>query len=599
MPLLRRDRKTARSSERSSRPTGEAGAVQPARVNRRRLFGLLLLAVVPYLAALGHPFAYDDYAQVVRNGLVRSLDPRPVFAIGSVTHGTVEWYRPLAIYSLALNYATTELEPWSYRLVNLALHAANTALVLSIGRVIGTAAGAAAALFAVHAVHSEAVIPAFGRADLLSTLFVLLAWRITLGSRSGPGTAAAAAVLLFAGLLSKENAFALFPVVVASDLAVRTPRAPFAERLRGLLRERWPLYAALAAAILIYGCLRVWAKDALLGTDGVRYIENPLIEAGPAARAATGLWTMLRYVQLLVVPYPLSVDYSYNQIPVIDRWSDPRLLAVAVATLSVVILFRGRRWSRGPVLALAVFLLLLAPVSNVLIPIGTIMAERLLYLPSVGSCLLAGFGFAAVRARTAGSARRVALVAFALLIALHSALVVARSRDWASDLRLFAAAVAASPNSAKAHYNHGSALADAGETRQAEAALRSAVAIAPAYPEAQNLVGTLLLARGELAEAARAFQAALQSSPDYPPALANLGIVRRRQHRIDEARQLLERAVRLDDSIVVAFVNLGLIAEKEGDVRKAVALYRRAYALDPTLAVVRARAEELDPDSRK
>jgi protein O-mannosyl-transferase len=450
----------------------------------------------------------------------------------------------------------------------------------------------------VHAVHSEAVIPAFGRADLLSACFVLLAWRITLGSRSGPATAAAAAVLLFAGLLSKESAVALLPVVVASDLAVRARGAPMVVRLRGLVRERWPLYAALAAAVLIYACLRFWAKDTLMDTRGVRYIENPLIEAGPAARAATGLWTMLRYVQLFVVPYPLSVDYSYNQIPTIDRWTDPRLLAVAGATLGLIILFRFRRWSRGAVLAFAASLLFLALVSNVLVPIGTIMAERLLYLPSVGMSLLAGFGFAAIRARTAGSARHAALVAFALLIAVHSAVLVARTRDWASDLRLFAAAVAASPNSAKAHYNHGSALAEAGEAKQGEEALRRAVAIAPAYPEAQNLLGTLLLARGELAEAARAFQAALRSSPDYPPAMANLGIVRRRQGKIDEARQLLERAVRLDDSIAVAFVNLGLIAEIQGDVRNAVAHYRRAYALDPTLAVVRARAEDLDP-SRK
>jgi Flp pilus assembly protein TadD len=443
------------------------------------------------------------------------------------------------------------------------------------------------------------VIPAFGRADLLSAFFVLLAWRITLVPRLGPGTAAAAAVLLFAALLSKENSVALLPVVVAGDLALRTRDAPIGVRVRGLVHERWPLYAALAAAVLTYGCLRFWVKDTLLDTGGVRYIENPLIEAGPAARAATGLWTMLRYAQLFVVPYPLSVDYSFNQIPLIDRWTDPRLLAVAVAMLGIVSLFRVRPWSRRSVFALAAFLLFLAPVSNVLFPIGTIMAERLLYLPSVGGCMLAGFGFAAVRAGTAGSARHVAFVAFAFLITVHSALLVARSRDWASDRRLFAAAVAASPNSAKAHYNHGSALAEAGETRQAEEALRAALAIAPAYPEAQNLLGTLLLARGELAGAARAFEASLRASPDYPPALANLGIVRRRQDRMDEARQLLERAVRLEDSMAVAFVNLGLIAEVEGDVRKAVAHYRRAYALDPTLSVVRARAEDLDRESRK
>jgi tetratricopeptide (TPR) repeat protein len=308
---------------------------------------------------------------------------------------------------------------------------------------------------------------------------------------------------------------------------------------------------------------------------------------------------MVRYVQLFLVPSPLSVDYSYNQIPVIERWTDGRLVALGAIVLSAAALSRFRRWSRGVVLAVLSFLLLLAPVSNVVVPIGTIMAERLLYLPSVGLCLLAGFVLAAVHAQTARAARSAAVLAFAVLLAVHSVLIAARSRDWASDQRLFAAAVAASPGSAKAHYNLASALADAGESRRAEDALRRAVAIAPAYPEAQNLLGTLLLARGDVTGAARAFDAALRASPDYPPALANLGIARRRQDRIDEARQLLERAIRLDDSMPVAYVNLGLIAELQGDVRKAASLYRRACALDPTLAVVRARAEELDPASRR
>jgi tetratricopeptide (TPR) repeat protein len=558
--------------------------------------------MAPYLATLGHPFAYDDYAQVVRNDLVRSLDPRPALAAGSVTHGQVEWYRPLTIYSLAVNYAVSGLAPWSYRLVNMALHAANTVLVLAIaGRLGGSAVAvvAAAALFGVHAVHSEAVIPAFGRADLLSAFFVLLAWSITLGSRAGPWPVAGAAVLLVAGLLSKENAIALLPVVIASDLVMRTRSATLRSRLREIARDRWPLYAGLAAAVVIYGGLRYWAKDTLLETSGVRYIENPLVEADPAARAATGLWTMVRYVQLFLVPSPLSVDYSYNQIPVIERWTDWRLVALGAIVLSAAALSRFRRWSRGVVLALLAFLLFLAPVSNVIVPIGTIMAERLLYLPSVGLCLLAGFALAAVLARTARALRSAALVAFVVLIAVHATSIVVRSSDWASDRRLFAAAVAAAPGSAKAHYNLGSALADAGETRQAEDALQRAVAIAPAYPEAQNQLGTLLLARGDVAGAARAFDAALTASPDYPPALANLGIARRRQDRMDEAQRLLERAIRLDDSMPVAYVNLGLIAELEGDPRKAASLYRRAFALDPTLAVVRARADELDPDSRK
>jgi len=572
---------------------------------RRRLVwpGLLLLAVLPYLTAARHPFVYDDYAQVVRNDLVRSLDPRPVLAVGSVTHGRVEWYRPLAVYSLALNYAASGLDPWSYRLVNVALHAANTALVFTIAGRIGRSsvvASAAAALFAVHAVHSEAVVPAFGRADLLAAFFALLAWRLSLSSRSGRCAVAATAAAVLAALLSKENAVALIPVIVATDLAVRNRGAgTLAARLSHLACARWRLYAALAIVLLVYAGLRFWATGALLAADGVRYIENPLVQAGPVTRAATALWVVIRYVGLFLVPFPLTVDYSYNQIPVVARWTDPRLLGLALLVPAAITLPRFWRACPRAALALLFFVLLLAPVSNLILPIGTIMAERLLYLPSVGLCLLAGHGLAAVYGQITGRAGRAVLAGFAILIAAHAAVTLTRNRDWASERKLFAAAAAASPHSAKAHFNHASALVDAGKINQAEEALRRTLAIASAYPEAHNLLGTLRLARGEVAEAGRAFEAALRDAPDYPPALGNLGIVRRREGRMQDAQRLLERAVRLDPSMAIAYVNLGLIAEIQGDLRQAVAHYRRAYALDPTLEVARSRAEDLGLDWRK
>jgi hypothetical protein len=71
------------------------------------------LAVAPFVNGLHNEFVYDDHAQVTRNALVRSLDPRPILAGGAVTHGHVEWYRPLTIYSLALNRAMSGDQPLS------------------------------------------------------------------------------------------------------------------------------------------------------------------------------------------------------------------------------------------------------------------------------------------------------------------------------------------------------------------------------------------------------------------------------------------------------------------------------------------------------
>ena len=236
---------------------------------------------------------------MARNDLVRTIDPRPIFEHGAVTHGRVEWYRPLTIYTLALNHAVSGLAPASYHVVNVAIHAANAVLVFAIGRVLFAsmpAAFAAAALFAVHAVHTEAVMPIFGRADLLAALFVLAAWRLSLGSNEAGRARIAAIVALFvAGLLAKENALALVPVIVLSDAAMGLRRGSVAADLTALARRRWPLYASLAAGAVAYGLLRYTMAGGLFASGShVRYVENPLIEADPVVRALTSLWVTRR-----------------------------------------------------------------------------------------------------------------------------------------------------------------------------------------------------------------------------------------------------------------------------------------------------------------
>jgi hypothetical protein len=561
-----------------------------------------LLAVIPFAASVGHPFVFDDHALVTRNELVRSLDPGPMLAHGAVTHGRVEWYRPLTLLSLALNRAATGLDPGGYHLTNLGVHAGNSVLVLAIGRrMLGPAAGlVAAALFAAHAVHAEAVVPVFGRADLLATGFVLLAWRVTLDRRARGGwRAALAGTLGFLGLLAKENAIALPALVLISDVVLHAqPSATRIRRLTAVLWERRWLYASLVAAVAAALLIRQLAVGGLTASgSAIRSLENPLIEADVWARFATSLWVALLYLRLFLLPAPLSADYSYNAIPLIEGLSDPRLLAMiaAVAGLALCVvkwpLRRGRRWPLGA------FAVLLLPVSNLLMPIGTIMAERLLYLPSAALCLLAA---AAVSPRLAGaSGRHVVVAIVGAVLAVHVWLGITRTREWSDEEQLFTAAVRAAPGSAKARVLLATVLLERGASVRAEPLLREAVAIAPAYPEAHNLLGTLHLGRGELDEAARALRLALRDAPAYAPALANLGIVARRQGRQDEAERLLGRAVAADPSLAAAWVNLALLAEMRGDLARAVSWYTRAHALDPSLEVARARAEELSSGGRR
>jgi Tfp pilus assembly protein PilF len=564
---------------------------------------VIVVATVPYFSTLSHGFSYDDQAQVVDNNLIRTVAPSAILARGGVTHGRVEWYRPLTIYTFALNYAAEGLSARSYHLTNLALHAVNSLLVLAIGwrlfrpPIVGCAA---ALLFAAHAVHTEAVAPVSGRADLLATCFVLLGWFFSLLPSSRVRTSCVVAALL-AGLLSKESAIALVALVPLSDvIRDRTRRADRLMSRRDTRGMRLPLYGTLAIATATYLAFRYVVVGGLAGANAtVRFIENPLIEARWPVRWATALWVICRYLRLFVVPWPLSADYSFRQIPVISAWDDPRAMAVLLA-VALTIAGAVFVWRRTPVVTTvaAIFAVLIAPVSNLVVPIGTIMAERLLYLPSVALCLLFGLGIGSLIAK----GRRFQILAGTLLVVAVLGNVIAavsRNRVWASDERLFASAVRVSPMSAKAHFNYGSLLLDCGHPDVSQTELETALRISPVYPEAHNALGVVHLGNGYLTGAEREFRLALRDSPAYGQAMANLGIALGRQGRAQEAEGALRRSIELDGRFAAAYANLGLLVEQRGRQREAIDLYRRAYELDPRLDAVLRRAQFLEAGETK
>ena len=213
-----------------------------------------------------------------------------------------------------------------------------------------------ALLFAVHPVHVEAVAHVAGRAELLAAGLALTAW---LAHRRGQRILAP--VLYLLAVLSGEGAV-LAPVLFLLDDLWRK---------RDGERVRWSVHAGYAAALAIALALRSVA----LG--GAAFV-SPFVSLG------TVLWVMAKGLFLLVWPRHLVSDHSADAIPLVRSWSDPRLLAgVAVLAFLVTAGIWGWRRSRPLLLGVGVFALFL-------LPAGTFMAERLLYLPSFGVCLIAG-----------------------------------------------------------------------------------------------------------------------------------------------------------------------------------------------------------------
>src|SRR5262249_30081048 len=151
---------------------------------------------------------------------------------------------------------------------------------------------------------------------------------------------------------------------------------------------------------------------------------------GMVPRLLTAVWVQLRYALLFVWPHPLSCDYSFDVIPIARSLLDPRFLAgLAFLAFAVAAIIWGRRHSRPVALAALPCLVFFLPSSNPFFPAGTIMAERLAYLPSLGLCLMTGHLGASWSARGRKEATTI-LVTSILAIAAVSVLTWQRNAVW-------------------------------------------------------------------------------------------------------------------------------------------------------------------------
>ena len=308
-------------------------------------------------------------------------------------------YRPLTTFSYLVNYTILGggAHPAGYHWVNFALHAVNILLVYWLGLLLFREMGPAWALAAVWALHpilTESVTNIVGRADLLAGFGVLagLLCHVKSTAASGRRKLAWLAALLLAatiGIFSKESAVVLLAAMAIYDVTVGAPRRPARVRKPEVSarQARVPApqpYIAVAVplALFLYVRYRVFAG---LGAAPVPFTDNPLVGAGFWTARLTAVEVIGKYLWLLVWPRDLSCDYSYNQIPVAG-WGVGSFAVLAICAAAI---FCYRR-HKAVCFFIAFFFAALAPTSNLVILIGSIMAERFLYLPSVGfaGCLV-------------------------------------------------------------------------------------------------------------------------------------------------------------------------------------------------------------------
>ncbi|HUD71168.1 MAG TPA: tetratricopeptide repeat protein, partial [Dongiaceae bacterium] len=343
----------------------------------------------------------------------------------------------------------------------------------------------------------------------------------------------------------------------------------------------WGVHAAFAAALAGLLVARTSVLGMVSPAAFTHFIDNPIAHLAFPQSTATALLVAARYARLLVEPFPLSLDYSYDAIAPADSLVAPG--ALAGAGLAAVVLGGAVfLWRRRPAAAFGFGFMAIAfaPVSNLLVPIGTIMAERLLYLPSVGFALI-GACVAAAAATLPGLLGRAARVGIAAALLGGAFLSGLRLRDFHDDLTIQAKTVATTPRSVRAQFNYGAAAETAGDDATAERAYREAIALWPDFADAQFNLAGLLARRGRLDEALAHYREALREQPGSVTYLVNYGAALTRAGRPAEAIEPLERAVGIDPGSDRAWNNLGGARLALGRADEAAQAWRAAIRIAP------------------
>jgi hypothetical protein len=444
-------------------------------------------------------FVLDDLPLIVDNARLHAISAIPSHFASTLwpDRPGLALYRPVTQTFWTLLWNAGGGVPFPFHLLNLVIGALVPVLLLWLLRAVKlapSAAFAAALLFAVMPIHAEATASVIGSAELLAAAFGLASLLAFVRGRDW------IALPLFAlAVLSKEHAAALLAV---GWLVTERPRA-----------RRWVAGAgAVAILAVVY-----WMRSRVAGGwPAVPAIDNATVLLPVGKRVLTALWVQCLYLWKMFVPVTLSADYSYRQIPLVMGLADPRAWAgVALIATSIVVV-----WRRGAAgAAVAAHWVLVLPTANLLFPVGTVMGERLAYLPSAAAAALAGLGIAEAARRLRA---RTVWPLFCVIIAVYGARTAIRTMDWRNSEVFYTKLVSTSPASAKSHYFLGAFLASRGDDARAVAEYDVAVAIYPAYSEAFHNRGNALARLGRTAEAAESFRNVLRFDPGHAGARQNL-----------------------------------------------------------------------------
>jgi tetratricopeptide (TPR) repeat protein len=612
-----------------------------------------VFAAVLYANTFANGFAFDD-AIVIQHNRFTQLGFAGIPKMLTTFYWAGYWdynnglYRPLSLIGFAIEHQFFGDAPAGYHVVSVLLYVITVVLLFSALRMLlseysSIVAFVATLIFAAHPTHTEVVANIKSQDELLCFIFALSTLLFVLRNVQNPSpkNVVLACGCFALSLLAKEDALVFLGAIPLMLYFFRDMK------VKALAREMAPL----AAVSVVWFALHQWVVH-VNAPPMHRYNldDNSLLAAKTLLdREATAFYIMGRYLLLLFFPHPLSYDYSYSEIPIVSFATAKAIVPfVACAALAGVAVGQLKKKSFVS-FGILFFFITISMTSNVIVLIGATMADRFLYVPSLGFCIIVTYYWIRWLGVPDGAGSSLGLASLKVLpvyvlLAAYSYKTYTRNLDWHDNLNLFMTDVRASPGSARAHYGAGNEMLDRlvipnpdrnSDTRKS--ALRAAISeldtavridpaaflyrltLASAYmyddnyakagenasaaigisgeadPKPYFILGSADYSLGKYDDAIKYLTIATDKGLNDESTWNYLGGAYSSMNNFEKAKDCFERALQVNPRSLNGYKNLGSAYGNLHQLDKALVVFRRGldlYPSDPDLSQLAAMASE-------
>ena len=512
---------------------------------------LIALVFITYTNALNNAFVSDDIAEIRDNPNIGNL------AVIST--------RPFGFIRLIIYWTANHiggLNPAIFRLSSILFHVGSSILIYFVLFKLSNSKKIAlltAAMFAVHPAIAEAVVWISGGMYTQYTFFFLLSFLFYILSKNNWK-------YYFLSLLSFLLSFMSHGVMPAGLSIIFL----LYEFTFGNLKKNW----VKSAPFILMLCAFI-----AINLQGLPEREQTLQNVHYQEKGVDNIFLLIpvalsSYFELLFWPKTLTLYHSelfFNNFTFYIR----AVVTLIFFSLIIFSLFKKRFiffW-------LSFFLLALSPTLTPL-RLNWIVAERYIYLPSLGIFAVLAFGLEKLTKIRKDLAISFYIIFTVVIIAISTRTII-RNIDWKSEDNLWIATGKTSPSSPNTHNNLGDVYGRWGDKKRSMEEFQKAIQIKPNYADAYHNLANVYLETGNQEKAIENYQLAISFNPHLWQSYQNIAAIYFQQARYDLALDYIQKALYINPKNLMLQSNLGLIYLTTGDKEKAKQAFTQILSVDP------------------